>query len=183
MFTFPRPCPPLSPLTPTDPPPLIPPPRPRFIHHPIPLELRPLGINNIPQLAPIKPNLFLLLLIKNIKPLPERIMQIGHIPLRMQRLPRPDTSPPLARLEHKQQRIQPGNHLVKLHPKKSLGLGSCRMKQIVGLVGVSLSNISIFAISCQGKKGKGGGGASHSNHKAHAHYCTKPRNKNYTPSQ
>lgn len=89
------------------------------IDKPIELELRALGINNIPRLAPIIADLLLLRLVEVIEPRRQRIVEVLDIARRMQGLPGADTRLSLARLEDEEQRVQASYYLFKGEPEES----------------------------------------------------------------
>ena len=83
------------------------------IAKPVLLKLRPFGINDVSQLTSIKADPLLLREVEVVKSHSQGILEIQHISSRVQRVPGPSACRSLARLEHKQQRVQPGDNLVK----------------------------------------------------------------------
>jgi hypothetical protein len=108
------------------------------IHQPVGLKLRALGIENITHLTLVKAHPLLLRLIKDVKLAAERVVQVLHIARGVQGVPGADTGLALARLEHKEQRVEAGNDLVKGDAEeggRGVGVG---VEEVVDLIGVRL---------------------------------------------
>lgn len=149
------------------------------IGKPVLLKLRPFGINNVSQLTSIKADPLLLRQVEIVESHTQGVLEIQHVPSRVQRMPGPGACRPLARLEHIQQRVQPGNNLVKRH-SQNRGRYVClfiRMEKIPQLVRIRLPLVSFLP------QPKSKGGNSPSSHTTPARCCTKPNNKSCTPRQ
>lgn len=106
-------------------------------------KLRPLGVQNVALLAPRISHSLLFHLIELVEARGERILEVLHVPFRMQRLPRTGACLALARLEHEKQGVQPGNDLRYRQAQKGYTL-SLQMrrgggtKKVVELVRIRL---------------------------------------------
>jgi hypothetical protein len=95
-------------------------------------------------------------------------------------VPRPHARLALARLEHEQQRVEPGDDLPEGHAQQRGGGLGALAEEVVELVGVRLDKES--SVSLGPKKG-GWEGNIPSNHTAHARSCTTPSSKSCTRRQ
>jgi len=109
------------------------------INQPIPLKLRSLSINDIPQLAALVANPLLLRLVEGIVARRQRVTEIPHIARRMESLPWPDARLPLAGLEDEEQRVETGYYLCEWDAEKGFWGRLVGVKEVVQLLGVGLS--------------------------------------------
>lgn len=110
------------------------------INNPLRLELRPLRIDDIPQLAAIVPNTQLLLLVEGVKPRRQGVDEVAHVAVRVQGSPGADARLRLAGLEHEEERVQARHGLFQGDAQeRGRGEGSLVwVEDVVELAGVGL---------------------------------------------
>ena len=118
------------------------------------LELGALGLWEVAHLAAVEVDLLLLLLVKDVEATAEGVAQVLDVARRVQRVPRPHARLALARFEHEQQRVEPGDDLPEGHAEQRGGGLGALAEEVVELVGVRLKQrllVSLFLSRDRGK--------------------------------
>lgn len=126
---------------------------------PIPVripDLRALGVDNVPVLAPIEVHLDLLP-VEVVVPLVQGVLQAGHVAGRVQDVPGLDARDALAGLEHEHERVEAVESLGELGAEEPLvrrrdALAICGV-EVVPLAGVGLLRVS-GCLEMAGRRGR-----------------------------